>query len=157
MPNLVLCFFLTYEKLFFMKSNLIRRVTDVDFCVAVPGNMANYSEWSVLSFGYNLGDLIYITAHQSSIDAWNKGPSTTRCPKLCHSDDVTEIIAVIIPQLVLITRISKLLAVILCGLMHSSKINGIRGASHYACWSRGQRILAMWLVESKSLSDLPSH
>jgi hypothetical protein len=44
MPNLVLCFVLTYEKLFFMKSNLIRRVTDVDFCVAIPGNMANHSE-----------------------------------------------------------------------------------------------------------------
>jgi hypothetical protein len=28
--------------------------------------------------------------------------------------------------------------VILCGLMHSSKINGIRGASHYGYWSRGQ-------------------
>jgi hypothetical protein len=33
----------------------------------------------------------------------------------------------------------------------------VRGTSHYGRWSSGQEILAIWLVESQSLSARPSH
>jgi hypothetical protein len=42
-------------------------------------------------------------------------------------------------------------------LHYNRSFVSMRDASRYGCWLSGQRVLTMWLVESKSFSAWPSH